>query len=62
MPHGEHHRIPKVMSGVLYTDHAATGIRVDTPAWFDWLADRRRAGVLRRVYLGKEENPMVFAA
>ena len=62
MPRGEHHRILKVVSGVLYTDHAATGVRVDTPAWPDWLAYRRRAGVLRHVYLGKEENPMVFAA
>ncbi len=38
MPRGEHHRTPKVMSGVLYTDDAATGTRVGSPAWFDWLA------------------------
>jgi hypothetical protein len=39
MPRHEHHRTPKVMSGVLYTDDVATtGIRVGSPAWFTWLA------------------------
>jgi len=87
MPRGENHRTPKVLSGVLYTeDPATTGTRVDTPAWFTWLATattfyfessqgsftahherrqrggsywiayRRRAGVLRRVHLGKPDR------
>lgn len=38
MPRHEHHRTPTVMSGILYTDDAATGIRVGSPAWFSWLA------------------------
>ena len=39
MPRRENRSTPKVMSGVLYTDDAATtGTRVDSPAWFDWLA------------------------
>jgi LuxR family maltose regulon positive regulatory protein len=38
MPRHEHHRTPKVMSGVLYTEDAATGTRVGSPAWFFWLA------------------------
>ncbi len=86
MPRREHQRTPKVISGVLYTDDTATGTRVDSPAWFDWLASastfyyearagtftahherrrrggaywiayRRRAGVLRRVHLGKPDR------
>jgi LuxR family maltose regulon positive regulatory protein len=38
MPRRENQRTPKVISGVLYTDDAATGTRVGSPAWFDWLA------------------------
>jgi LuxR family maltose regulon positive regulatory protein len=86
MPRQEHQRTPKVMSGVLYTDDAATGIHVGSPAWFTWLATaatlyfespqgtftahherrrrggsywiayRRRAGILRRVHLGKPDH------
>jgi len=87
MPRQEHHRTPKVMSGVLYTDDpATTGLRIDSPTWFTWLATastfyfesprgtftahhelrqrggtywiayRRRAGILRRVHLGKPER------
>ena len=37
MPRREHRRTPKVVSGVLYTDDAATGTRVGSPAWFVWL-------------------------
>ena len=37
MPRRESHRTPKILSGVLYTDDAATGTRVGSPAWFDWL-------------------------
>jgi len=38
MPRKENRRTPKVMGGILYTDDAATGTRVGSPAWFDWLA------------------------
>ncbi len=85
MPRCENRRTPKVISGTLYTDDAATGTPVGSPAWFDWLASattfyfewpdgtftahherrrggaywiayRRRAGVLRRVHLGKPDR------
>ena len=87
MSRQEHHRTPKVMSAVLYTeDPVTTGLRVGSPAWFTWLAAattfyfessngvftahherrqrggsywiayRRRAGVLRRVHLGKPDH------
>lgn len=39
MSRQEHHRTPKVMSAVLYTDDPiTTGLRVGSPAWFTWLA------------------------
>jgi LuxR family maltose regulon positive regulatory protein len=38
MARREHRRTPKVMSGILYTDDAATGLRVGSPAWVTWLA------------------------
>jgi len=86
MPRQEHRRTPKVMSGILYTEDAATGTPVGSLAWFAWLitastfyyesrdgtftahrehrarggsywiAYRRRAGVLRRVHLGKPDR------
>jgi hypothetical protein len=86
MSRHEHRGTPKVMSGILYTDDTATGTRVDSPAWFDWLttastfyfespdghftahherrqrggsywiAYRRRAGILRRLHLGKPDR------
>jgi LuxR family maltose regulon positive regulatory protein len=37
MARREHHRTPKVVSGILYTDDAATGTRVGSPAWATWL-------------------------
>jgi hypothetical protein len=38
MPRQEHQRTPKVMSGILYTEDAATGTPIGSPAWFTWLA------------------------
>jgi len=86
MPRKENRHTPKVISGVLYTNDAATGTRVGSPDWLNWLAIastfyfespdgtftahherrrrggsywiayRRRAGVLRRVHLGKPDR------
>jgi len=39
MPQSAYLSTPVVISGYLYTnDLATTGIRLDTPAWFTWLA------------------------
>ncbi len=39
MPRTESKSTPTIISGALYTDDpATTGTRIDTPAWFEWLA------------------------
>jgi LuxR family maltose regulon positive regulatory protein len=38
MSRHENRRTPKVTSGLLYTDDAATGTSVGSPAWFTWLS------------------------
>jgi hypothetical protein len=37
MPRRANRTTPLIMSGVLYTDDAATGTRIGSPDWFAWL-------------------------
>jgi hypothetical protein len=37
MPKNAYLATPTVISNILYTDDEHTGLRVDCPAWFDWL-------------------------
>jgi LuxR family maltose regulon positive regulatory protein len=42
MPRKSSKETPVVLSEVVYTNDEHTGIRVGSPAWWDWLTDQKR--------------------
>jgi hypothetical protein len=42
MPRKSSKETPVVLLEVVYTNDEQTGIRVESPAWWSWLADQKR--------------------